>query len=377
MQTLLTQGVQLAAVTGIGGQGKTALAAEFLRTHAKGTDALYELGVWVDCRELPDSLHVKLIELLESLTGGAESSSRYREEKIEDTARRLVSHLRKRKCVLVFDNVDAYISESENAVGELKVIFDAVLDSDHQSLVILTCRPPMHDSRPTFVHLKLRGLLIREGKDFLVKRGVELAGHNSEADCEQLIIKIDGHPWWLGLIAGQIRSGHETIRSAVRSIGQGGVAAPGLIQDCFSGIWGRLGKDRQKTLRYLVESPKPLTDAEIIQAISTNPGPTKLAQEMRRLHRLGLIEHHEGQHEERTYDVHPLAREFVRAKFTTTEQLHYVTRILCIFLHPTVVQWLFGQANMSRGPAVTQSPLDVGYSIETCLTPAIRTRHWR
>lgn len=131
--------IKMAAITGIGGQGKTALAAQFLRQFARGENALFDLGVWVDCREIPDSFHAKVIELLAALSNGTESVALYRDEKIEDTVKRLLHHLRSNRVLIVFDNVDPYVkADSEGATGEFKPIVDMVLNNEHNSLLLIT-----------------------------------------------------------------------------------------------------------------------------------------------------------------------------------------------------------------------------------------------
>src|SRR5690606_31265660 len=85
------------AINGTGGQGKSALASEILRRFSRGVNAKYEAGIWVDCRELPDSLHFKVIQTLDSLSGGTESAALYRDEKLDDTIKRLIKYLKKYK----------------------------------------------------------------------------------------------------------------------------------------------------------------------------------------------------------------------------------------------------------------------------------------
>ena len=65
-------------ISGVGGQGKTALAAKFMRETPRNAKT-FKKKLWVDCRELPNTMHVKLLNLLESITGGKESTVAYKD----------------------------------------------------------------------------------------------------------------------------------------------------------------------------------------------------------------------------------------------------------------------------------------------------------
>ncbi|WP_168121267.1 metallophosphoesterase [Paenibacillus sp. HB172176] len=353
------------AITGTGGQGKSALASEFLRRYSRGENSKYEAGIWIDCRELPDSLHFKIIQTLDSLSGGVESTALYRDEKLEDTVKRFSKYLIEYKLLLVFDNIDAYVKvDTEGPTSELEPFLNSVLNIEHDSLIIFTCRPSfIHDSAD-FYNLKLSGLSVADGIEFFKKRGVRFERGNDENSCKKIIEMTNGHPYWLGLIAGQINSGRDTLKKLVEKFSRREVPERRRIQEYFKNIWDQLNKERQKLLRYLVEAHRPLTDDEIS---ILDRGPHKVKQELRRLERLGLVEPHESVNESITsYQVHPLIREFIHETFTPQAQEQFVQRVLYIFLPRGIVDILFTQ-NSELDEFDSVNPVSLLESLETCL----------
>lgn len=356
--------ISVLAITGTGGQGKSALASEILRRNARGENSKYDAGIWIDCRELPDSLHFKIIQTLDSLSGGKESTALYRDEKLEDTVKRFSKYLVDYNLLLVFDNIDAYVKvDTEGPTSELEPFLNSFLNIEHGSLIILTCRPSfIHDSAD-FYNLKLSGLSLDDGIEFFKKRGVRFEKGNDENSCKKIIDLTNGHPYWLGLIAGQINSGRDTLKKLVEKFSRREVPERRRIQEYFKNIWDQLNKERQKLLRYLVEAHRPLTDHEIS---ILDRGPHKVKQELRRLERLGLVEPHENVNEITSYQVHPLIREFIHETFTPQAQEQFVQRVLYIFLPRGIVDILFTKNSDFNG-FDSVSPSALLESLETCL----------
>jgi hypothetical protein len=360
--------LKAAAITGVGGQGKTALATEFLRRYAKGESKRFDLGIWVDCREVPDSLHTKIIQLLEKISSGKEKAGLYKEETIEETSKRLLKHLVNTKSLIVFDNIDAYIrTDKEGPTGEFKPIVDAILNNEHNSFVLFTCRPPFNDSRGSFSHIKLSGLSSEEGVDFFKKRGINLEDKSEIKHCKELVDLTMGHPLWLGLITGQILTHKDTIEKIVDKFSKGNVPTTGtLMEEYFEEIWKDTNNQLQDILRYLVEAPRPLTSIEIYQAIITL-GPSKIDSKLRRLERLGLLERHEINNNLEVYQVHPLMSEFIHQTFNREQQVPFVQKILAVFLPINLVQDLFKDKLDDDNYLVSVAAKNVIDSIDTCL----------
>ena len=75
--SLLTasQDAPVAFITGIGGQGKSALVGQFLKCQAMSKDGRFVFWDWRDCKEERDRLATQLLRLIERLSGGRINAS--------------------------------------------------------------------------------------------------------------------------------------------------------------------------------------------------------------------------------------------------------------------------------------------------------------
>jgi len=367
---------KVAAITGVGGQGKTATASEFLRNSVQKSDPSFDVGIWADCRELPDTLHSKMIDVLCALSGGKESPELYREERLEDTARRLLKHFQEAKVLLVLDNVDAYIkADSEGVANELKPFFEIVLSSEHSSLLILTCRPPIADSRAAFVHILLPGLTENDGVELFIKRNISIRTEEDTLNCKEITKHTNGHPWWLGLIAGQIKSRRTSLQECIEQFRNGDYSTNEAIKDYFKTVWGELKPVHKRLLRYIAESARPLTQDEIAK-IQNDFRINEISKELGKMQGRGLLEQHQKCVGNKTaYQVHPLIREYVHQSYPIHAQRNYVRKVLCIFMPSMMVSMLFKDDSSGFSNATSKlTPSDLIDSIETCLNSRNETQ---
>ena len=128
------------------------------------------------------------------------------------------------------------------------------MTQQHNSLLILTCRTPIYDSRANYRTIKLDGLKEPEGIEFLRNRGVEIEGVEDEIACKQIIRIIKGHPWWLGLIAGQMVSTKVSPREYLDENRDGILARDSQVEKFFGCSWEKLntstGRVAQEIIRY-------------------------------------------------------------------------------------------------------------------------------
>lgn len=359
-------------ISGVGGQGKTALAAKFVRETPE-TIEKFNKKLWVDCRELPNTMHIKLLHLLESMTCGAETAVAYKDEQLSDTIKRFFKHISEERVLIVFDNVDAYVNlESEELVGELNDFIEIALTQQNKSLLILTCRTPIYDSRANFRTIKLDGLKEPEGIKYLQNRCVKTNNEDDINACKQIIRITKGHPWWLGLIAGQLVSGGVSPKEYLDENKEGILARDSQVEKFFGAIWEKFnnnnGKIAQNIIRYLAETTRPLTVEDLSILIGENYN--KTSKSVKTLTNLNLlITHAENKTQSKYFQVHPLVREFIHKNYDQTIQKPFVDKLVELIIgtrlykiifvnNPTKIEWTNGQYN-SR---------DVIDSIETCLT---------
>ena len=69
LDRLLNPQIRVAAITGLGGEGKSTLAAKFFEMAVNGqTKVPFTHFGWCDCKDLETPFHQKLLTLLEELT---------------------------------------------------------------------------------------------------------------------------------------------------------------------------------------------------------------------------------------------------------------------------------------------------------------------
>lgn len=359
-------------ISGVGGQGKTGLASEYLR-RMKTASGSFHAYLWVDFRELQDTMQLKLQQLLEVMSEGIETTLKYKDETISDTLNRFITHIRKKSFLIVFDNVDAYVTlESEEFIGELHMLVEKTLNTEHKSQILLTCRIPVYDSHANFINIKLDGLKEPEGIEFFKARGINLDQEEEINCCKIIIQSTKGHPWWLGLIAGQILTEFGSFKKYMEDQGNSLISGKMQLQEFFDTIWNHLGKSEKgkishNILRHLVEATTPLKQSEISTISDVNYG--KTIRVIQSLKKLGLIEFHQDiQQAEYLYQVHPLLREYLHGKYTIENQVPYVKKVLQLFLDNNIIAFLFTPKDQNLKFPTTQHPSsDLLNSIETCL----------
>lgn len=371
LDLLSKENTNVITISGVGGQGKTALAARFMRETPE-TAKKFDKKLWVDCRELPNTMHMKLLSLLESITGGKESAAIYRDEQLSDTIKRFFKHICEERLLIVFDNVDAYVNlESEELVGELSDFIEIALTQQNNSLLILTCRTPIYDSRANFRTIKLDGLKEPEGIEFLRNRGVKITGIEDEIACKQIIRIIKGHPWWLGLIAGQMVSSKVSPGEYLEENRDGILARDSQVDKFFGAIWEKLntniGKVAQEIIRYLSETTRPLATQDLSLLLAENFKTTSKA--VRMLISLNLlIEHGETEERRKSFQVHPLVREFIHKNYDKAVQKPFVDKLLKMIIGNNLYTFIFVNSPTSQGYVEHWNSRDIIDSIETCLT---------
>ncbi|MDJ0898127.1 MAG: NB-ARC domain-containing protein [Xenococcus sp. MO_188.B8] len=218
---LIRDRVRLIALLGMGGIGKTALAAKLARQVAPE----FEFVIWKSLRNAPEFKNF-LAELILAI---ANSQNLYISDNIERQINNLMNCFRKKRCLLIFDRLDKILARGE-LVGQYLDAYQGygqllrrIQDEQHQSCVLITSR-----EKPT-------GLSLREGKKSLV-RSLKIKGlsHNAmlhilfdrgligtEATLKQFSDRCEGNPLILkmatatieALFAGDVRSfiSHHTL----------------------------------------------------------------------------------------------------------------------------------------------------------------------
>lgn len=234
LQFLSSSANSVAFITGMGGQGKSALAGRFLQLHAYRDTTRFDFWDWRDCREENHRLHTQLLRLVERISDGALDASMIDVTDIAATVGVLFRLLQGRRALLVFDNVDQYV-DLQNLVPTkgLDCLVAEAQSRNHQCLFLFTCRPDVRIDESRSVKISLTGLTEKETSDLLRNSGVARADQVLAAELHKIT---GGHPLWINLIAMQSVRGSNGIRYILDLISSGGATLP----DTTRQIWDTL-----------------------------------------------------------------------------------------------------------------------------------------
>ena len=311
----------VAFVTGLGGQGKSALVGQFLKQHAMIPSERFEIWDWRDCREESDRLNTQILRLIERLSNGAINANGIEVNDIRAVVGVLFNILQDRKALLVFDNVDQYIDlETFQLVKGLDVLVSEAQARNHRSLFLFTCRPDVQIDESRAVRLSLSGLTKDETESLVAacevpKRDLHLA--------IELHRVTDGHPLWVHLVVMQAIRQDEGLRGALNLIKQGEPTLP----DTTRTIWRTLNEYQRNVLRTMAELDRPESEdrlLDLLPRINVN----RVNRALKTLRSFHLIETRTRPEGPPLLGLHPIIREFVRTNFPIKDRERYVGTIL-------------------------------------------------
>ena len=320
LRLLASTDAPVAFITGIGGQGKSALAAELLRQQATTPDGRFEVWDWRDCREESDRLRTQLLRIIERLADGALDASRIEAADTKAVTRILFQLLGDRKALLVFDNVDQYIDlETFELVKDLDILVSEAQSQNHRGLVLFTCRPDVRVDESRALTMSLQGLDKSEVQELVKAQGI----HRADRLAAELHQITDGHPLWVNLILMQARRTSEGLRRELAAVRSGGSTLPNTTRR----IWNALNDQQRTILRTMAELNRPETNSSLIGFL---PGINfnRVNRALKTLRAYHLVEHRLETGGEPLLDLHPIIREFIRTNFAKKDRERYVGAIL-------------------------------------------------
>ncbi len=289
-QWLVADRCKLVSILGMGGQGKTTLAAAVTREVA----AQFEVVLWRSLINAPP-LDEVLRAMLQSL-----SEHRINEKSVEipvsldEQLALLMAHLRDKRCLLVFDNFESLFHSSEAGAyragyepyGQL---IQKLVESRHNSCVLLTSReqPKMltrlEENATLQRALRLTGLAASAGQAMLVARG--LAGE--AAQTALLVQRYSGNPLALKLVA-------QTVQDLfVGDIGSFMAEAAPIFDDIRTVLdqqFARLSALERELLNWLAIEREPTGLPELRANLVRPASPREFMEALRGLQRRSLIE---------------------------------------------------------------------------------------
>ena len=320
LNILASSSTPVAFVTGLGGQGKSALAGRFLQ-QAAVAGGRFEVWDWRDCREESDRLGTQILRLVEGLSNGAIDVSQIEVSDIRAVVGVLFNVLEDRKALLVFDNVDQYIDlETLQPVKGLDVLVSEAQTRRHHSLFLFTCRPDVLVDESRAMRVSLTGFSEDETKELITTYGLR---REDRPLVGELYRATEGHPLWVNLA---VRNS-DGLRGALDLISQGGAELP----DTTRTIWHELNEQQRTVLRTMAELDRSEPESRLLELL---PGlnANRVSRELKRLQSFHLIETRTQSEGEPLLGLHPIIRKFVRTDFPKSDREQYVAPIL-VFLN--------------------------------------------
>lgn len=317
--------IKVFAITGIGGQGKSALASKVIEE----IDSLKEEKVywdWRDCRELGDTFQTHLIRMIERLTHGKVSAIAFLGEEISTTIHYFFDLIKDDvPRYFVLDNIDHYIDvEAKKPIGPMKLFIDAALTRNHRSKIILTCRPFLQCDSHSFFEISLPGLSIEETQKLFEQRGI-----NADEQVRKEIYLVQnltqGHPLWLNLIATQVAKNKCSLSKLIEEIKKG--KESGIPFPTLDSIWKTLNDKQKLVLKCMAETVRPESEARLEEYLAHELNFNQFCKSIRSLKLLNLVVEKKSASQKELLELHPLIKTYIKSQFPKQERKKYIELI--------------------------------------------------
>jgi WD40 repeat protein/DNA-binding SARP family transcriptional activator len=280
---------RLIAVLGMGGMGKTTLAARLVHQCAEQ----FAFVIWRSLLNAPT-----LSDLLDSwLRMLSDQQLAQMPIGLDAQLGMLFDYLRRSRCLLVLDNAESIMQGSERAgyyragyedYGQLLLRMG---QSSHQSCLLITSREQPRElarleSETQLVRaLPLAGLDSGVGGELLIARGLTGPGASTAA----LVERYSGNPLALKLVAEAIR---DFFAGDIDAFMGDEVLIFDDIRDLLDQQFARLAPLERDILLWLAIEREPITEALLWQAVAHTSAKRSFLEALRSLQRRSLLEHY-------------------------------------------------------------------------------------
>lgn len=299
---------RLVALLGIGGVGKTALAAKL----ADDVQDQFDYIVWRSLSNAPTlkDLLTDVLSVLLGLVDGDQQGS------VDGQLLKLMEFLQRHRCLLVLEDVQAILSEGKLAGSyqadyeDYDDLFRRLGEVAHQSCALITSWDKLAtvavmegETSPVRSHV-VKGLGT-DAKRLLAER--ELA---DESAWEELIYPYRGNPLALKVVATTI---HELFGGSVTEFLDQNTLFLGDFSYLLHQQFQRLSELEKEILCWLGRTDQPATLSELRQGIQADAPWSELLQALESLGRRSMIETVK-QEKHTCFTLQPTIRKYVRSQ---------------------------------------------------------------
>jgi tetratricopeptide (TPR) repeat protein len=324
LRQIETSSAQVVFLTGIGGEGKSTLAAQYF-SKSRASKA-YDHFVWRDCKEESERFEIQLAFVIESLSGGAVSANDISKQDIESVCRLLANMTADKAVLFVFDNADHYVNlEANKMTSGCEALIGAIVESNSKSRVIFTCRPNVEYEHQSVLSCRLEGLSLEATRELFLAR----KANSPIADIEAAHSFTNGHAFWLDLLSIQVAK--QSSLSLAVLLGQLRSEQGSLPEKTLNSIWNTLSEREQLVLRSMAETVRPESLSEIADYLAHEVKYHKVAKTMTALRSTNLVVVKPRPGASDLFELHPLVRQFIRQHFSRPERKSFIDQIVAVY----------------------------------------------
>lgn len=315
-------------VTGLGGQGKSTLAARYFSDRQRD-DGRFSIFVWRDCKEESERFENQLASIILALSAGRLSRRDLSKLDTPSLVELLLARLADVPVLMVFDNVDHYVDLTKaRMTGGPNILIKAFLRSNTPSQVVFTCRPTVHYGDPLTLSQRLEGISVEATLELFAKRRASATSEDIR-DAHELTV---GHAFWLDLLAIQVAKVGPAVqlKQLLEQIRSGeGVSPTSLLNS----IWKTLHEREHTVLRAMAETVKPETETQIANYLDEYLNYNRVSKALKTLRALNLVVVKRGMDGvgQDLLELHPLVRQFVRSNFKPDERRSFIDAITAVY----------------------------------------------